>query len=683
MLVAGQSEFAARSLSVVCGTLSLPLFYQLLRRCGGRVSALAGCCILAVSAFHVYYSQEARIHALACFLCIAAAYTLIRACKLGGGWRWMAYALAAIACLYTFFYVTLILLALNLAVLFRRKMPDRGWWLANSLALAAWTPWLALAYSRLHPFIDNRLLPVPAPTPLELLELDSVGTEFGLTASRRPEVLPLALLILALALLAGWLLIRKASLGRYLLLGWAIVPTLAIDLLSLKLPVYQARYFLIGLPGWIAVAVLGLGAGLSGSRRRTVGVMAAAGAVLFSVETAFALHNNYADPSYARDDYRQAFAVMRASALPDEALIYDLPIQYTAVSYYGQGLGMPAIALPVPNPPDLLPEIALSPNNQDQRATQDQLNRLSGQYGGFWLLLYGDTGHWTEDWLDSHRLLVADRWFGVVQLKHYRPGPSPGAGTLAGGSPAGQDFGPLRLSAVRTAALQLGQRLGVDLLWTVTSVPAKDYAVSLQLFDPSNRRVAQLDGPPLQGGIGTSRWQAGQSYPDEVALPLPASLAPGIYRLTMAVYDAQLNPAGLPQDIALLPYLPNQIASAKPNAVSDAGWSLRSVEWAGDGSGGLIVVAKGTVQARPAKDYTWFAHLLDARGRLVGQDDHPPLVSTSSWQPGEQIQEIFRLPSTSQAVTLELGAYDSSGARVPYKTANGSADHLEIQLSGR
>ncbi|HLY67851.1 MAG TPA: glycosyltransferase family 39 protein, partial [Chloroflexota bacterium] len=100
--LAGSGEFAARYVSLICGVLSLPLLYQLLRLRLARTPAVLGAGLLAISAFHVYYSQEARMHMLAFLLCLASAYTLLQAVRLGATARWIAYAILAAAALYTF-----------------------------------------------------------------------------------------------------------------------------------------------------------------------------------------------------------------------------------------------------------------------------------------------------------------------------------------------------------------------------------------------------------------------------------------------------------------------------------------------------------------------------------------------------------------------------------------------------
>jgi len=86
--LAGSSEYALRFVSVAFGVLSLPLLYGFLRRLFGRRLAFGGATALTCSGFAVYYSQEARMYTLACFLAIACAWSLLRAQRLQTAASW-------------------------------------------------------------------------------------------------------------------------------------------------------------------------------------------------------------------------------------------------------------------------------------------------------------------------------------------------------------------------------------------------------------------------------------------------------------------------------------------------------------------------------------------------------------------------------------------------------------------
>ena len=612
----------------------------------------------------------------ATFLGIAATYALLRACRRNQSRYWCLYAVVALVALYTFYYAALVLLAINLALPASRWKLTRGWWLANLAVFIAWIPWPAWTLARAPNFLSDRVAELGPPSPAALLLIDSARLEFGTTASSLFQGAP-AVFLLLIALFAGYWTLRLPTVERRMIVAWALLPTIALDFIALTTHVYWPRYWLLALPGWIALVSVGLGAYLAEHRGLFPASLCGLAAFVFLAGTTTALAANYADPLSRRDDYRAAFALVQTNALPDEALVFDPLMQQTAVDYYGQELPLPAVGLPIPLDGNVHPAAQLPPWREDRTGTDAKLLQLTDQYHGFWLLLYNDSATWTEDWLGGHRLLTDDRWFGNVRLEHYRPGPGPASGTLPGGLRVGKDFGPLRLLQAKAGAFEHG-RLVVDLLWQATA-PSEDLAVSVQLFDQQGQRVAQADGPPLHGALPTSRWVLAQAYPDTAVLSLPAGLRPGAYRLAVSVYNGQGIPAGQ-QIMLMLPYLDRSAVTSRLDLAADAGWTIDSVSMEADGSGGLLVVAAGSVQSQPAGDYTWFVHLLNAGGQLLAQDDRPPLAAVSSWRPGDRIQEVFRLPQAAGAAQLELGSYDSSGARTNFRLPGGEQDHIQVDL---
>ncbi len=60
----GKSEATLRLFSAVCGILAIPVFYQLGRQMMGKREAFISAFLLAISVFHIRFSQEARVYSL-------------------------------------------------------------------------------------------------------------------------------------------------------------------------------------------------------------------------------------------------------------------------------------------------------------------------------------------------------------------------------------------------------------------------------------------------------------------------------------------------------------------------------------------------------------------------------------------------------------------------------------------
>ncbi len=92
-------------------------------------------------------------------------------------------------------------------------------------------------------------------------------------------------------------------------------------------------------------------------------------------------------------------------------------------------------------------------------------------------------------------------------------------------------------------------------------------------------------------------------------------------------------------------------------------------------SGDLWVSLDWTTEHQNAGDYQFFAHVLDAQGSIIAQQDRPPLggyYPTSAWRSGESVQDKLFFPQTPDAAALRIGWIDPlANQRLPVTTADG------------
>ena len=74
----GESEIAARMLSVLFGVATLPFVFDIGRRMFDRRVGLFGALLLATSGLHIYYSQEARMYVPATFFATLVVWLFVR-----------------------------------------------------------------------------------------------------------------------------------------------------------------------------------------------------------------------------------------------------------------------------------------------------------------------------------------------------------------------------------------------------------------------------------------------------------------------------------------------------------------------------------------------------------------------------------------------------------------------------
>ncbi len=112
--------------------------------------------------------------------------------------------------------------------------------------------------------------------------------------------------------------------------------------------------------------------------------------------------------------------------------------------------------------------------------------------------------------------------------------------------------------------------------------------------------------------------------------------------------------------------------------------ALRSYDVARSGDQ-LNLTLQWQALAQPPHAYTVFAHVLDAHGQQVGQQDNMPVRDqspTSCWAPGEVVADPYAIPVTAGATepfTITVGLYrGDTGARLPRSDTQGDSVTLSV-----
>lgn len=124
----GNSDFVLRLQAAFFGSLSLLLTYKLGGMLWTRKEGLIGAFLLATSAYHIRYSQEARHYALMIFLGLLSLVFLLKALHSGRKRMWILFGLCAGLNIYTHYFAFLILASETLfaaGVLFHGSLSSR------------------------------------------------------------------------------------------------------------------------------------------------------------------------------------------------------------------------------------------------------------------------------------------------------------------------------------------------------------------------------------------------------------------------------------------------------------------------------------------------------------------------------------------------------------------------------
>ena len=131
----GDSEATVRTLSILTAVATLPVIYLLGRRLFSASIGLTAALLLAINAFHIQYSQEARSYSLLVLLITLSSLLFVRSIE-GRSWSsWIGYAVISSLAIYAHWFALLVIFAhfSSLFALPRTAIPWKG--LATSLAV--------------------------------------------------------------------------------------------------------------------------------------------------------------------------------------------------------------------------------------------------------------------------------------------------------------------------------------------------------------------------------------------------------------------------------------------------------------------------------------------------------------------------------------------------------------------
>jgi hypothetical protein len=342
MMLVGSGEGATRALSAIFGAVALPLFYSMAVPLVGRSAALVSLALLAVSPFHLWYSQETRNYALFFDVALLAVPAYLREIEQRSRRSFLtALGLSLVACLTNLTGVLLLAIYGLLAVVVGRKTRYPLWrplLLAAPLAVLL-SPWLlgmlgmmGSVHFRHARETPGNVVIVSGEGPFGLLNLPFSFQVFTLGFTMGPSVtelreqrwtalLPsLPYLVPILGVFAATALWGLKALWhrwetRLALIVWALTPVLLVSLLSqLNLKGGNPRYGIAACSSYLLL----LGCGVMAIRRPVLRAAVLSGLLLVSMYSDF---RYFTEHQYWRPDGRSVGRTLRAESRPSDVLI--------------------------------------------------------------------------------------------------------------------------------------------------------------------------------------------------------------------------------------------------------------------------------------------------------------------------------------------------------------------------
>lgn len=700
--VLGYSEFALRTLSVFAGVLCVALAFDVGRLVVGQPGGALAALLTALARFHVWWSQEARMYALAGLLGLLALDALlrwlraVRASDHSDGLL-VLWTAATIASLYTVYLMASLALVANLIVAAtllelpreqRRSVLIR-WCAAQLATLAVLGAWLMLSWGRMQTWSVSQ--PFGVRTFVQLWTTLLVGgISTDVERYRVLWVVPTAVLVLGT--LAVWFDRRMRNRPR----NWLVPATLALATLLPGVLIYlatlprglfyvprvEARYFApFAVPLWVLLAWCVV---LASRRWRMVGWLC--GAALLA-QWLVVLPGHYS-ARYLRDELQSLTRAIVSQAEPGDVVLLDSGGRYPLFHYYYDLL----------RDPEKPPVVEVNPRGDKLTVAEAEelLVPLQSRYQRLWLaevdVHLSDPDQLVRAWLDTRSTYVQANSYGYNHLRLYDARVRPPTlnlayvnRRLADAVPRGD--GSLFGWELPVKVYALGSTCHLALLWE--QLPSE--SVEVVLRDVGGHVFGRRHGEGSQQPRSVRQqfdFAVGEHLPAggyELLVspnvgPLEVVARPRVVGTTPAADGSRVSPVGvrLGSDVSLVAC-----------ALSDAsGRTLRDLvpgrTW--------ILDLYWRADRNPSEDYTVFAHVLGqahnprTQGPVWGQHDGPPVggtFPTSQWRAGDFVLDRHLITMDDAAPNgsyrVEVGLYTGSdGKRLPAIAADGSVigDHV-------
>jgi 4-amino-4-deoxy-L-arabinose transferase-like glycosyltransferase len=412
----GAPDLLLRATSVALGVATIPAFAWTATAFLPPPAALAATAALALSPFHVWYSQEVRPYALLVLLVVLAMGAVARALATDRPAWWTAVTILTALALYTH-PIALALPVIAGAGILAEAMSRPGRARAGIAALAA----AGLLFLPVVLWIGrhgaNNSADARAVGGLDLayafyayavgFSLGPSTTELhaGTTAPLMPHLplIAIAAAVFGVLLARGALATRRLALTpRVLVWTWLVIPLLLAFGVALgSTNPFNVRYAILSFPPLVLLFGLGVGC----DRRRWVTGLAVVAAGLAGMS----LVNLYFDPAYAKEDTRSLAAALAVETTSEDLVIVNAGYMASAVSYYYPG---PARVVGYP-----------SETARDAPVSREGVLALAAGHPHVWSIssrtFHGDRTGAIESALESRLTLQHERRFAGIVARRF------------------------------------------------------------------------------------------------------------------------------------------------------------------------------------------------------------------------------------------------------------------------
>ena len=325
-------EIWLRLLSVIFGVLTIWIIYKFGSEILNRKTALLATFLLAISPYHIYYSQEIRMYAESTFFAALSMYFFYRFTIRNSLTNSLIYITTSSALIYTHYdglfliiaqFFTILILQRSLLLSFLKKV---------SFVFLIYLPWIPQLLIQLRGGgnIDEYLpgwrsilsLPTLKAVPVTFFKFSLGRISFD-NQSIYILVAFVTLSLFGLILYKGIKAIRLKE--QKLVIYWLFIPIVCALIISFKIPINQPFRILYVIPAFYILLALGVENLMKFKRMLLVSLIAL---------SLMGLGFYYFNPKFWREDWREAARFITENSSIDTVTIFVWPEPFSPYKFY-------------------------------------------------------------------------------------------------------------------------------------------------------------------------------------------------------------------------------------------------------------------------------------------------------------------------------------------------------------
>lgn len=322
-LYLGKSEIWVRLLSVGFGLASVFLIYKIGKLIAGKKIALVSALFLAISPYHLWYSQEARPYMAFLTFSLLSTFLLIQK-------KWFRYSLALIFSLYTHYFTLFLFASHIIYILIFEKKYFRKFLINSSIALLAfsiWIPELLKQFTLGTTGFFSGWTDVVSMSPIKTAALTFAKFIFGRGSIEAnflyaTVILPVFLLFVS-SVIRNW----KEKSGKILAILF-FIPFLTAEIASLFVPINAPQRLIFLLPVFYLILAYGI--------HRLNNKLQLLALLIVSLTSLGGVFQYYTDPNVQREQWREAVAFTERNSDVKNAALFVFPGPFAPYVWYAR-----------------------------------------------------------------------------------------------------------------------------------------------------------------------------------------------------------------------------------------------------------------------------------------------------------------------------------------------------------